>query len=154
MVSDPDRRRRGPTVVVATAVIVIALGAFLFIRSRSPERSVSAYCSKMESAKSLGVALGDLDPDGIAQPYKALRAARDVAPSEIEPQMTVLVDYTAGLVAALERTSTDPVETATSWFEQHASEAEQITSAGNAVRDYTIEHCGIELDEAPRTIPD
>lgn len=147
--------RKAATLVTGAAVVVIAvLAAVIFIRGRSPQRSDEAFCSKMESAKSLSSALAELDPSKIAGPHKALREAQEVAPAEIEPQMNLLVTYVDELLRAIETSPDDPTKTATDWFAGRDSELAAVTTAGGAVQDYTREHCGLELDEAPRTIPD
>lgn len=130
-----------------------ALG-YVVIRNREPERSTEAFCSKMEAARTLGAALADLDPSKIEEPHKALQEAWAVAPADIEQQMAALVTYTDGLVEAMKTSPETPMEAAAKWLEEHNAEADAIAADGTRVQDFTREHCGFELDEAPRTIPD
>ena len=152
--TDNNSRRRLILVVALAMVIVgVVIGATIVIRSREPQRSVSAVCTDLEQAKDLDRALTSLDPATLEQRLGALRSAVKTAPAEIEPQIAALASFVSAIVDQVnDAPTTDRSEALADALATRSAEVDAITASGDVVEIWTAENCGFELGGATTTV--
>jgi len=148
-----SRRRLILVVALAMVVVGVIIAVTIAIRSREPQRSVSAVCTDLEQAKDLDRALTSLDPATLEQRLGALRSAVKTAPEEIEPQIAALASFVSAIVDQINEAPTiDRSEALADALATRSAEVDAITAAGDVVEIWTAENCGIELGGATTTV--
>lgn len=152
--SDNGTRRRLVIILTVAMVVVGSIVAATFvIRSREPQRSVSAVCADLEQAKDLDRALTSLDPATLEQRLGALRSAVKTAPAEIEPQIAALASFVSAIVNQInDAPASERSEALADALATRSAEVDAITAAGDVVEIWTAENCGIELGGATTTV--
>jgi len=113
--------------------------------SSEPERSVANYCSQVDALATLDADLASGDPVKIQARAADLRLLQQVAPSEIEPSVTILLGVTDDF-ARTAGTATDRSAVADEVFRGRSDDIESIEAAGNELVGYTESKCQIALD--------
>lgn len=140
-------------VAVIVVVLVAAVGAGAWTwRNRAPERSVTAFCDKMTAAQDLDDALAVQDVTLITQQSKALDAAVEVAPIDIQPDVERLASLTRTLATAV-GTADDPVAALDASLRANQAELAAAEPSGRAVQTYVAANCGIDLNPSDTTQP-
>lgn len=147
--------RRRLAIVVSIAVVIVGgiVAVTFLIRSREPQRSVSAVCADLDQAKDLDRALTSLDPSTVEQRLGSLRAAVRTAPSEIEPQIAALAAFVSAIVDEVDAApEADRRNALAEALAARQADVDAITAAGDVVAIWTAENCGIELGGATTSI--
>jgi hypothetical protein len=152
-VTDATRRpRRGVVVAVAVIAVVAVVGAVvLFVRARQVDRTVEALCAELSEAQDLDQSLTTLDPATLAPQVRALRRAREVAPTEIEPAVSTLADFVVELAAEVDEAEGDRTEAFTLALEARQDRVDTVTEAGADVQAWAQANCGLALVGATTT---
>jgi hypothetical protein len=137
----PARRRALASVLAVTVVAGLAAGAAC---SSEPERSVANYCSQIQALRTIDEDLASGDAVRIGARAEDLRLLQQVAPTDIEPSVAVLLGVTDDF-ARTAGTATDRSEVADAVFRGRSADVVGIEAAGNAVADYTRDNCRIDL---------
>jgi hypothetical protein len=146
------RSRRLLTIVAVIAVLAVAGGGVWFWRNREPQPSVTAFCAEMTTAQDLDEALVVQDVERISEQAGALRAAAEVAPPEIEPDVSTIAGLTTTLETAISG-STDPAAALDEALRNNEAALQAAAPAGQAVQAYVATNCGIDLNPTETTIP-
>ena len=136
--------------------LVVALAVSAGACSSEPERSVRALCEQLTLAQGLDEALATVDATGLVAASTALERAADVAPLDIEPQVAVIADTTAVLVATVDTAGGDRRDALQEALRAREAEAAAVTAAGEAVATWSAANCGLDLgsgDAVPTTPP-
>jgi hypothetical protein len=137
------------TGVAATAMVVATACGFNPF-SRQPERSVDAFCAQVKTMKDLDEGLESGDIARINRQLDGFRELRDASPTDIEPQVSILVGITEELSRTV-GTAKDPDVAAREVFAKHQGDLVAITAAGKAVQTYTADNCHIALNGTAST---
>jgi hypothetical protein len=113
--------------------------------SNEPERSVANYCSQVKALTTLDADLASGDPVRIQARASDLRLLQQVAPTDIEPSVVILLGVTDDF-ARTAGTATDRSEVADEVFRGRSGDIASIEAAGNQVAAYTVTNCQIDLD--------
>lgn len=148
-----SHRRLAIVVAIALVIVGSIIVATLVIRSREPQRSVSAVCADLEQARDLDRALTSLDPSTLSQRLGSLRAAARTAPPDIEPQISALAAFVSAIVDQVDAApDADRRDALVAALAERAADVDAITAAGDVVEIWTAENCGIELGGATTSV--
>jgi hypothetical protein len=136
--------RRTPSTLLLAIGLAGSAAAGLVACSSEPERSVANYCTQAETLRTLDEDLASGDPVRISARATDLRLLREVAPSDIEPSVAVLVDVTDDF-ATTAGTATDRDDVAKVVFRGRSDDLPAIEAAGTAVASYTTQNCEVAL---------
>ena len=144
----PTRRRAIRSVTrrlaTATALPLVVLSASAACSSE-PERSVANYCSQASALTSIDADLAGGDPVRLQARAQDLRLLQQVAPTDIEPSVAVLVGLTDDF-ARTAGTATDRAKVADEVFRGRSGDIDGIEAASRQVADYTATNCAIDVD--------
>jgi hypothetical protein len=118
--------------------------------SNEPERSVANYCSQVQALTTLDADLASGDPIRIQARASDLRLLQQVAPTDIEPSVVILLGVTDDF-ARTAGTATDRSEVADEVFRGRSGDIAAIEAAGNQVAAYTVTNCQLDLDGGATT---
>ncbi len=134
---------------VAGGVLAVALTA-----CGGGGASKASFCAAAANAvgKSalLGNALSDADTKALAEADALFKSMQRNAPSEIKADMNLLARYFDNLVAGFKAAGNDPVKKA-AVLAPLLVEQTAIEQAGNHVRDYAKQQCGIVVPDSSST---
>jgi hypothetical protein len=141
---------------VAVTLLAGALAAScsggINVFSREPERSVEAFCAQVKVVKDFDEVLASGDVARINGQLDGLQTLRQVAPAEIEAHVATLVNITEELSRTV-ATAKDPDVAANEVFAKHQSDIDTITTAGEAVQNYSADKCHVPLNGTAGTTP-
>jgi hypothetical protein len=137
----PVRRRALASVLAIAVMAGVAASAAC---SSEPERSVANYCSQVEAVRTIDEDLASGDAVRIGARAEDLRLLQQVAPTDIEPSVAVLLGVTDDF-ARTAGTATDRSEVADAVFRGRSADIAGIEAAGNSVAAYTRDKCQIDL---------
>jgi hypothetical protein len=155
---DPGRPHRTVRILALSALTLVVVGyAVLYgYRRQSTDRSPEAYCGQIASVTSLEDALGNLDAQSAQDAFARLEDLDRVAPTDIEPQLRVVVDASRPLVVTLQTTSPDQEQALRQVLQARQPDMQRVDSAAKAMEVYTSATCHRDLettvsDTAPDT---
>lgn len=139
-------RRRSLTVLVVLAVVsVLGGGAVWYFLSRPEPRSAPKLCSELSQVASLSQSIVTLDPTTLGPQVAQLQRAVEVAPSDIQAQLSVLASFVEELSEAVRAAPTEKKEALVEALAQRQTEVDAVTVAGQAVEAWSVANCGSPL---------
>jgi hypothetical protein len=132
-------------VLAVVAVAAVAVGVVAFARSRQTERSVQALCVQLGAAQDLDQALTTLDPATLTPQVQALEKAKAAAPGDIEPSVSALADFVAGVTDAVDEAGGDRQSALADALDERQDQIEEMTAAGAAVQRWALDNCDLTL---------
>ncbi|HEY6530802.1 MAG TPA: hypothetical protein VIY72_00765 [Acidimicrobiales bacterium] len=143
---EPRRLKRGVLVaaVVVLVVVVVAV-VVVVVRVRTVERSAEALCERLTEAQDLDQSLTTLDPATLDPQLAALERAKEVAPEDIQAQITALADFVDGVANEVEGATGDPDDALSAALAERQDQIDAVTAAGQAVQAWAQANCGLSL---------
>ncbi len=146
-------RSRRVLIAVAVVVLVAAVGAGAWAwRNRAPERSVAAFCDEMAAAQDLDDSFAVQDVARITEQGRALDAAVEVAPPDIEPAVEVGASLTRTVASAV-RSADDPALPLDAALRANQAELAAAEPSGRAVQAYVAANCDLDLNPGDTSQP-
>lgn len=131
------------TVLAVVVIAGAAAGGALRLHDRSPGPSVTDFCAELAEARDLDEGLASLDPARLAPQVAALERAAAVAPRDIAPSVTTLLDLVEDLADTIEDAPGDRAQAVEDVL--RASDLAAAQAAGAAVEGYSRDVCGLPL---------
>jgi hypothetical protein len=126
--------------VAVVVIVMLAAGAC----TQEPERSVEAFCAQIRAVQNIDEVIESGDTARIDAQLAQFRTAQMVAPTDIEPQVGVLVRITDELSRAM-ATAKSPDLAASEVFARPDLDRPAIEAAGTAVQRYAADKCQVQL---------
>ncbi|WP_334145044.1 hypothetical protein [Rhabdothermincola sp.] len=141
-------------VLAVLAAAAIGTAATFTVRHRSPEPSVDRFCARMAEAEGLDQSLAASDTEQVAAQVDALAAAARVAPGEIRPPIETILGITEALETSLRTAPRDPAPALAQVLQDQQTGVDQVRAAGQALQDYVVRACGLQLGETSTPVID
>jgi methyl-accepting chemotaxis protein len=154
---EPRRLKRGVVVgAVALLVVVVVAVVVVVVQVRRVDRTPEALCGRLTEAQDLDQSFTTLDPATLDPQLAALEQAKEVAPADIQAQITTLADFVDDVAQQVEdaASSDDALSAA---LADRQDQIDAVTAAGQDVQDWAQANCGLSLtgpattDTAPAT---
>ncbi len=140
--------RHWKTAVIVAVIAGVAAVVALRLADRPPERSAPAFCAELTAAQDLDEGLASLDPDRLDPQVAALARARAVAPPEIEPTVTAVLDLVEDLRDTIDAAPGDRVAAVEEALRAHQADVPRAEFAGVVLEDYARNTCALQLSGA------
>jgi len=154
----PGTTARRVAVLASIAVAVILGYIGLQGCGRTPERSTNAFCGNLTDVGAVGTHLASFDGAALRNDLGTLEQLRSSSPTEIEPDVAIILDTVRALVNAIEAPAggaPTPVAIDAADAERQRvekvwrakrNELDRIAAASQAVSVYAKTNCGVELN--------
>ena len=130
--------------VVLAIVAIAGIGVWLVI-DKPQTRSAEKLCTQLGEITSLSSSLVTLDPTTLGPQVAELQRAADVAPSDIQAQMTTLSTFVEEIADAVRASPVDKKTALTAALAERQERIDEVTAAGQAVEAWSVTNCGVPL---------
>lgn len=139
-------RRRSVVVLAIALVVLVAAGFGIWFFLKKPQtRSAEKLCTQLGQVTSLSSSLVTLDPTTLGPQVAELKRAADVAPSDIQAQMTILATFVEEVADTVRASPTDKKAALTAALAARQDRIDEVTTAGQAVEAWSSTNCGTTL---------
>lgn len=138
-------RRSAVLVAVTLVVIAIAGGTVWALKDKPQVRSAEKLCTQLGAVTALSSSLVTLDPTTLGPQVAELERAKEVAPTDIDSQLTVLADFVQEIAEAVRASPVDKKTALTAALAERQGRVDEVTAAGQAVESWSIANCGVPL---------
>jgi hypothetical protein len=151
---EPRRLKRGVLVgAVAVLVVVVVAAVVVVVQMRRVDRSTDALCARLTEAQDLDQSFTTLDPATLEPQLAALERAEEVAPAEIQVQVTTLADFVDEIATQVAEATIDRDDALSSALGARQDQIDAVTAAGQAVQAWAQLNCGLTLTGPTPTDP-
>ena len=130
--------------VVLAIVAIAGIGVWLVI-DKPQTRYAEKLCTQLGEITSLSSSLVTLDPTTLGPQVAELQRAADVAPSDIQAQMTTLSTFVEEIADAVRASPVDKKTALTAALAERQERIDEVTAAGQAVEAWSVTNCGVPL---------
>jgi biopolymer transport protein ExbB/TolQ len=151
---EPRRLKRGVLVgAVAVLVVVVVAIVVVVVQVRRVDRTAEALCERLTEAQDLDQSFTTLDPATLEPQLAALQRAKEVAPADIQAQITTLADFVDEVAAQVGEAANDRDDALSSALGARQDQIDAVTAAGQAVQAWAQINCGLSLTAPTSTNP-
>jgi len=143
----PERPRRRGLALFALALVLLAVGGAVVWRlaGRPEPRSATRLCQQLANVSSLSQSIVTLDPTLLGPQIAELQRATEVAPSDIQAQLTVLVDFVTEIADEVRASPTEKKKALTDALAERQARVDEVSAAGQVVEEWSVANCGAPL---------
>jgi hypothetical protein len=140
----PNRRSLIVFALVLAALAAVGIGVWVFAE-KPQTRSAGKLCEQLARVDTLSTSIVTLDPTTLGPQVAELKRGASVAPADIQAQFTVLATFVEEIADAVRASPVDKKATLTSALAERQSRVDEVTTAGQAVEQWSLTNCGTSL---------
>jgi fumarylacetoacetate (FAA) hydrolase family protein len=151
---EPRRLKRGVLLgAVAVLVVVVVAVVVVVVQVRRVDRTAEALCARLTEAQDLDQSFTTLDPATLEPQLAALERAKEVAPADIQSEVTTLADFVDEIAAQVAEATNDRDDALSSALGARQDQIDAVTAAGQDVQAWAQMNCGLSLTGPTPTDP-